>query len=158
MEKVMKTINGSEDLSKITNDELKSLVNFYKAFNNRDMDLMQSVWLNSEEASMNNPVGGIMKNWEEIKSVYFKIFNGSAKVYVEFYDFTLHSTENMFFVAGKERGFFENENTKIELKIRTSRIFIKKGNSWKQIQHHGSIDNSELLKKYQSAILNNYLT
>jgi len=115
---------------------------------------MQNVWLNTDEASMNNPVGGIMRGWKNIESVYDKIFNGKAKVFVEFYDFTFHSTENMFLVTGRERGFFENGNLKIDLAIRTSRVFIKENGVWKHIQHHGSIDNPELLKKYQDAILN----
>ena len=153
MDTIMTTINGSEKLSNVENDKLKALINFYKAFNNRDIKLMQKVWLNSKEASMNNPVGGIMRNWNNIESVYDKIFNGKAKVYVEFYDFTIHSTDNMFLVTGRERGYFEKEKTKIALAIRTSRVFIKKDNDWKQIQHHGSIDNPGLLRKYQNEIL-----
>jgi len=154
MEKTILVITGSESLSNVESSQLKVLINFYKAFNQCDMNLMQKVWLNSKEASMNNPVGGIMRDWDEIKSVYEKIFNGNAKVYVEFYDFTLHSTENMFFATGRERGYFENANTKIELAIRTSRIFIKKDDEWRQIQHHGSIENPDLLEKYQKTILN----
>lgn len=150
----MTTINGSENLTNVENDKLKVLVNFYKAFNQRDLKLMQDVWLNTDEASMNNPVGGIMRGWKNIESVYDKIFNGKAKVYVEFYDFTFHSTENMFLVTGRERGFFEKENLKIDLAIRTSRVYIKENGEWKHIHHHGSIDNPELLKKYQDAILN----
>lgn len=153
METIMTTINGSENLSNVTNDKLKALINFYKAFNNRDIKLMQQVWLNSKEASMNNPVGGIMRDWNNIESVYNKIFKGKAKVYVEFYDFTMHSTDTMFFVTGREKGHFEQETIKIDLAIRTSRVFIKKGNEWKQIQHHGSIDNPDLLRKYQNEIL-----
>jgi ketosteroid isomerase-like protein len=154
MDSLMTTINGSENLTNVENDKLKVLVNFYKAFNQRDLKLMQDVWLNTDEASMNNPVGGIMRGWKNIESVYDKIFNGKAKVYVEFYDFTFHSTENMFLVTGRERGFFEKENLKIDLAIRTSRVFIKENGEWKHIHHHGSIDNPELLKKYQDAILN----
>jgi len=154
MEKIVTTINGSENLSNIENDKLRALICFYKAFNQRDMNLMQKVWLNSKEASMNNPVGGIMREWSNIESVYEKIFNGKAKVYVEFYDFTMHSSENMFLVTGRERGFFEKENIKIDLAIRTSRVFIKENDDWKQIQHHGSIDNPDLLKNYQDAIMN----
>jgi hypothetical protein len=154
MDSLIKAINGSENLENVENDKLKILINFYKAFNQRDLKLMQSVWLNSDEASINNPVGGIMRGWKDIENVYDKIFNGKAKVYVEFYEFTLHSTDNMFFVTGRERGFFEMGEIKIDLKIRTSRVFIKKNGDWKQIQHHGSIDNPELLKKYQDAILN----
>ena len=149
----MTIINGSENLANVENDQLKAVVHFYKAFNDRDMKLMQKVWLSSKEASMNNPVGGIMRGWNNIKSVYEKIFNGKAKVYVEFYDFTLHETSQMFLVTGRERGYFESEDKRIELAIRTSRVFIKEGKEWKQIQHHGSIDNPDLLKNYQDAIM-----
>ncbi len=154
MDITMTVINGSEDLATVENEKLRALVNFYKAFNHRDMDLMKQVWLNTKEASMDNPVGGIMRDWNNIEGVYDKIFNGKARVYVEFYDFTLHSTDNMFLVTGRERGYLEKENVKIDLAIRTSRVFIRKDGEWKQIQHHGSIDNPDLLKKYQDAVMN----
>lgn len=124
------TINGSEPLASIDDDKLKSVVLFYKAFNQRDLDLMQKVWLSGEASSMNNPVGGIMRGWDNIKVVYRKIFNGKAKVYVEFYDFSLHATEKMFLVTGRERGFFEIDDIKMELAIRTSRVFIKENKDW----------------------------
>ncbi|MCK9639651.1 MAG: nuclear transport factor 2 family protein [Prolixibacteraceae bacterium] len=153
MENAIAVITGTEKLSDFENDHFKALIIFYKAFNQRDMELMQTIWLNSKEASMNNPVGGIKRGWDEIRAVYDKIFNGSAKVYVEFYDFTLHATENMYFATGRERGYFEKGGVKIELAIRTSRIFVKVEGEWKQIQHHGSIDDPDLLKRYQEAIL-----
>lgn len=133
--------------------EVKALSAFYKAFNTRDMQLMEQSWLNTEEISMDNPIGGIRRGWEEVGNGYNKIFNGKAKVYVEFYDFSIHKTENMFFATGRERGHFKTEETEIPLAIRTSRIFIKYNNEWKQIHHHGSIDNPESLKAYQQAIL-----
>lgn len=154
MDSLMTIINGSENLANFENFNLRALVSFYKAFNQRDLKLMQKVWLNTDAASMNNPVGGIMRGWNNIENVYNKIFNGKVKVYVEFYDFTIHSTDNMFLVTGRERGFFEKENTKIDLAIRTSRVFIMVNGDWKQIQHHGSIDNPDLLKRYQDAVLN----
>ena len=154
MDSLMTKINGFENLADVENDKLKILISFYKAFNQRDLKLMQSVWLNSDDASMNNPIGGIMRGWNNIESVYNKIFNGKATVYVEFYDFSFHSTDNMFLVTGREKGFFEKEDNRIDLAIRTSRVFIKENGDWKHIQHHGSIDNPDLLKKYQDAILN----
>ncbi|MGE4541076.1 MAG: nuclear transport factor 2 family protein [Bacteroidales bacterium] len=130
MKNLKMTINGSEPLASIDDDKLKSVVLFYKAFNQRDLDLMQKVWLSGEASSMNNPVGGIMRGWDNIKVVYRKIFNGKAKVYVEFYDFSLHATEKMFLVTGRERGFFEIDDIKMELAIRTSRVFIKENKDW----------------------------
>ncbi|WP_016777091.1 YybH family protein [Anaerophaga thermohalophila] len=147
------TINGSEDLAKVDDPRLVALIKFYQAFNQGDLMLMQKVWLNTDEASMDNPVGGIMRGWDTIKSVYERIFFSDAKVYVEFYDYTIHSTNDMFLVTGRERGFFEKGNMKVDLSIRTSRVFIRQNDEWKQLQHHGSIDQPELLRKYQNAVV-----
>lgn len=133
--------------------EIKALSEFYHAFNTRDMQLMEKSWMNTEEISMDNPIGGIRRGWEEIGNGYNKIFNGNAKVYVELYEFSIHKTENMFFATGRERGYFKTEEIEISLAIRTSRIFINLNKEWKQIHHHGSIDNPELLKSYQETIL-----
>jgi hypothetical protein len=144
-------ITGKES-DPLHNDKLLALHNFYKAFNEGNLDLMQSVWLNTPEASMNNPLGGIRRDWNQIKMVYDNIFNGKAKVYVEFYDFTIHKTDNMFLATGRERGFFKRSDGEISLNIRTSRVFIKQNGIWKQIQHHGSIDDYNLLKLYQESV------
>jgi len=130
-----------------------ALANFYAAFNGQNFDLMQANWLQTEEASMSNPLGGIKRGWREIESVYKKIFNGPATVYVEFYDYTIHATDSMFVAVGRERGSLEINNETIELAIRTSRIYTLHEAEWKQIHHHGSIDKSQLLAHYQKILL-----
>ena len=72
---------------------------------------------------MSNPVGGIKRGWEEIRSVYERIFNGPAQVYVEFYDYTIHEAGVMFYAVGRERGEFRLGETAINLAIRTTRIY-----------------------------------
>ena len=131
-----------------------ALVHFYTAFNHRNFDRMKLNWLQSEQASMSNPLGGIKRGWSEIKEVYKRIFSGPATVYVEFYDYSIHSTDTMFLAVGRERGSLDINNERIELAIRTTRIFTYAGNEWKQIHHHGSMDNPELLTRYQNALLN----
>lgn len=143
-------INGSE--TDHQSKEVTALSNFYKAFNNSDMQLMEQSWWNTDEISMDNPIGGIKRGWSEISAVYKRIFSGNAKVFVEFYDFTIHKTDAMFFATGRERGYCKIDETKITLDIRTTRIFVLVHTAWKQIHHHGSIDNPELLKTYQDAI------
>ena len=144
-------INGNE--SSFLNNEETILSFFYKAFNTRNIDLMEQSWLNAEEISMANPIGGIRRGWEEIKSGYDKIFNGKAKVFVEFHAYSIHKTDDMFYATGQEKGYIKVEDTELDLAIRTTRIFIQINNEWKQIHHHGSIDNPQLLKKYQEAVL-----
>lgn len=71
------------------------------------------------------------------------------------YDYSIHPTENMFIVVGRERGTLELNAKKINLSIRASRIYRLKTGQRKQIHHHGSMDNPDLLANYQSTLTNN---
>ncbi len=129
------------------------LIEFYRAFNNGDLTLMGENWQQSEAVSMSNPLGGIKRGWREIAEVYHKIFNGTAKVYVEFYDYSIHTAGDMFVAVGRERGHFQQGSDIMELAIRTSRTYLKSDGRWQQLHHHGSIDNPDLLAKYQRAVI-----
>ena len=144
-------ITGSEDKQSLKGP-LLALVDFYDAFNNRDMDKMSKNWAQTDEIAMDNPLGGAKRGWDEIKAVYERIFNGPAKVYVEFYDYTIHETKEIFYAVGRERGEFRIGDIVVPLAIRTSRIFRLIDGQWRQVHHHGSIDDSELLARYQSAV------
>lgn len=144
-------ITGRENIKEVT-PPLRALIEFYDAFNNRDLGKMSTNWARTAEISMDNPVGGIKRGWEEIGAVYEPIFNGPARVYVEFYDYTLHETDKMFYAAGRERGRFSVGETVIDLAIRTTRIYQLIDGHWRQVHHHGSIDDPEALARYQSAV------
>lgn len=145
-------ITGEENMGNLT-EPFQALVQFYRAFNNRDLTLMSNNWEQSQEIAMDNPLGGIRRGWNEIKEVYEKIFNGPARVYVEFFDYTIYKGKDMFYAVGRERGEFSIGNKKVNLAIRTSRVFKFFDGKWKQVHHHGSIDKPELLKEYQEAVL-----
>jgi hypothetical protein len=93
-----------------------------------------------------------MPLFHEIQQFYANIFNGEATVYVEYYDYSIHQSGNMFCAVGRERGFFQQNDEKINLTIRTSRIYQMQGDRWKQTHHHGSIEDSKLLAAYQKAV------
>lgn len=133
-------------------DGYQALSQFYRAFNGRDLAGMQANWLNADEIAMDNPLGGIKRGWKEISAVYERLFTGPARVYVEFYDYTLHETPTMFYAVGRERGHFERAGERIALAVRTSRIFRRIGGFWRQVHHHGSIDDPVQLAQYQRAV------
>ncbi|HTV37062.1 MAG TPA: nuclear transport factor 2 family protein [Xanthobacteraceae bacterium] len=87
-----------------------------------------------------------------MRSVYERIFTGPARVEVEFHDYTLHVIGDVFYAVGRERGTFEKGRQKFGLAIRTSRIFRRAGGRWRQVHHHGSIDDPQLLGVYQQAV------
>lgn len=126
---------------------------FYLAFNTRSLEKMTANWTQTDDASMSNPLGGVRRGWQEIAPVYERIFSGSAEVYVEFYDYSIHQSEHFFCAVGKERGYFKNTKETLDLAIRTSRIYRKQDEIWLQLHHHGSIEDPDLLKTYQEKVV-----
>lgn len=58
----------------------------------------------------------------------------------------------MFHAVGRERGAFRLGSEEVPLAIRTSRIFRKINGQWRQVHHHESIDDPELLRRCQMAV------
>ena len=85
--------------------------------------------------------------------IYEKVFSGPAKVYLEYFDYTIHEGNDLFYAVGRERGRFQLGDDEMQLAIRTTRIFKKIADVWKQVHHHGSIDEPEMLDRYQSAVM-----
>jgi hypothetical protein len=152
MQPLPAAITGQENIGDLSTP-YQALAQFYCAFNTGDMGMMSKNWAQSDEIAMNNPLGGIKRGWAEIQPAYARIFQGQAKVYVEYFDYTLHDTADMFYTVGRERGYFRLGDEAITLAIRTSRIYLKIGGFWKQVHHHGSIEDPQLLGRYQMAVL-----
>ncbi|MCB2183125.1 MAG: nuclear transport factor 2 family protein [Desulfobulbaceae bacterium] len=145
-------ITGKEEQGDLLSP-YEALVQFYCAFNSCNMVMMAGNWAQSEDIAMDNPLGGIKRGWPAIRSVYERIFSGPARVYVEYFDYTIHEAGQMFYAVGRERGTFSLADESIELAIRTSRIFQKQDGRWKQVHHHGSIEEPHLLDRYQKAVM-----
>lgn len=129
-----------------------ALAEFYRAFNNRDLALMERNWGSGDDVVMNNPLGGVERGWDNIKTVYERIFSSQARVEVAFHDYKLLHYGEVFLAIGRERGRLVREDTHFDLAIRTSRFFRFAGGRWRQIHHHGSIDEPALLARYQLAV------
>ncbi|SJM89876.1 YybH family protein [Crenothrix polyspora] len=151
MQPIPTAITGQEHTGDLATP-YQALAQFYCAFNTGDMDMMSKNWAQSDEIAMDNPLGGIKRGWAEIQLVYERIFKGQAKVYVEYFDYTLHETAAMFYAVGRERGYFRLGDKEITLAIRTSRIYRKIDDLWQQVHHHGSIEDPQLLERYQAAV------
>ncbi len=133
-------------------EPLGALCEFYRAFNSRDLALMERNWASSEEASMVNPLGGIRRGWADIRGVYERIFQSSAKMSIEFHDYTIQIFGETFYAVGREYGKLESDRQSLDLKFRTSRVFRYSNGRWRQVHDHGSIENPELLLRYQASI------
>ena len=150
---IQNPVTGSEDLGDHT-QPLQALAQLYRALNSRDIAMMQQHWEDSPDAAMDNPLGGIKRGWQEIRTVYEKLFTGKSTYHFEFFDYTLHESGDIFYVVGRERGMIEVGGQKLNLAIRTSRIFRRGADrNWHQVHHHGSIDDPRMLAAYQELVL-----
>ncbi len=147
-------ITGREQKQQLT-PQIRALSGFYQALNNRNLELMAQNWTSTDEAVMDNPVGGIVRGWTEIRSVYERIFSNPGQYWFEFYDYSYHEAGEIFYVVGRERGEYRAGDVVLKMTIRTSRIFRRIDGEWRQVHHHGSIDDPELLRAYQQAVKSN---
>jgi SnoaL-like protein len=58
----------------------------------------------------------------------------------------------VFWPVGRERGTYRDGDAVKYLNIRTTRVFRLLDGRWRQVHHHGSIEDAKLLADYQSAV------
>ncbi|MGH8779668.1 YybH family protein [Paraburkholderia sp.] len=131
---------------------LDALIRFYRAFNHGDLDALAANWAEGERPSMDNPIGGIRRGWSSIRDGYQKLFAGPASVHVTFHDFTSDGGDDWHIFVGREKGTCTADGTTLDLRIRTTRWFVKIDGVWRQLHHHGSIEEPALLADYQRVI------
>lgn len=144
-------ITGRETVSD-AHEPLAALAEFYRAFNTGDLALMELNWDKASDVVMDNPLGGIMRGWPGIRDVYARIFSGPARVRVALHDATVQHHGEVFVAIGRERGELVRDGDRLDLTIRTSRIYRWTDGRWRQIHHHGSIDDPDLLGRYQQSV------
>jgi ketosteroid isomerase-like protein len=147
---VQEPITGAEEIGDLS-QPLQALIQFYKAFNSRDLDLIDANFSIADEVVIANPVGGIQRGQQQPHTMYEKIFKSPADVRVEFWDYTIDRIDGVFLTVGRERGTYASGGERKDLAIRTSRIFRLCDGKWRQIHHHGSIDNPEMLASFKQA-------
>ncbi|WP_028754872.1 YybH family protein [Rhizobium leucaenae] len=131
---------------------LDALIEFYRAFNSGDNTALESTWLPGEAPSMDNPIGGIRRGWSSIAEGYSKIFEDRVKVQVTFHDFTSQSGGDWHLFVGRERGTCKSLSESLPVVFRTTRWFVRKDGSWRQLHHHGSVEDPKMLADYQRLI------
>jgi hypothetical protein len=102
----------------------------------------------------------MLRGYEPIRDLYSKLFTGSLNVWVEFEDIVEYFSGETAIFAGEERGEFTTKDRIIPLRFRTSCCFqyLENDRGWRQIHHHGSIDNVKLLEAYQLAVNDKVVT
>jgi len=148
---IQSPITGAETLGDLSQPQ-QALAQFYRAFNTRNLKMIDDNFAHSDEVAIDNPLGGIRRGADEPHKMYEGVFKSPADVHVEFWDYTIHRIGDVFWAVGRERGTYRDGETVKDLNIRTTRIFQLIDGRWRQMHHHGSIEDAKLLDDYQSAV------
>lgn len=101
---------------------------------------------------MDNPLSGIRRGWPDIKPTYERLFGrDDRRLTVEFFDYTLQEVGGGVVAIGRERGAIEGPGIRLDVAIRTTRLFVPRGGRLRQLHHHGSIEDPGLLERYLAA-------
>jgi ketosteroid isomerase-like protein len=148
---IQEPVTGNEELGDLSQPQ-QALAQFYHAFNSRDIKMIDDNFAASDDVAIDNPLGGIRRGADEPHKMYEGVFKSPANVHVVFWDYTIHRTGDVFWAVGRERGTYVDGGVEKDLNIRTSRVFQLINGRWRQMHHHGSIEDAKLLAEYQNAV------
>lgn len=130
-----------------------ALESFYYGLNGRNLAALDAVWHRNPHVQLNNPLGGVLRGETAIHDLYQRVVEGDIKVTVRFTDAIAYVANDMIVFAGREKGEYIVRGAKYPLEIRTTRIFGYTTEGWRQLHHHGSIDDPYMLSQYKAAVL-----
>jgi hypothetical protein len=120
--------------------EYHALHEYYSALYSSDIVKMKDVWSKEKTTAFTNPLGGIIRSYEDVIQAHDELFSLPVKLDVEYYDIEITKLKNGFSSVGRERGTMTIEGECIDVAFRTSRLFIKEEGVYRQLHHHGSFE------------------
>lgn len=112
--------------------------NYYKAFENFDLELMSQVWANTNDVVCIHPGWEILIGWEKVREGWNKIFMDDS-----FLKFTIRNTntiilDNIGIVSCIEEIFVSAKDTISQTFIATTNLFKETQDGLKLFYHHSS--------------------
>ncbi len=80
---IQSPITGNEDLGDLSQPQ-QALTQFYRAFNTRDLKMIDDNFAQSDDVAIDNPLGAIRRGADEPHKMYEGVFKTPADVHVEF--------------------------------------------------------------------------
>jgi hypothetical protein len=99
---IQEAITGNEELGDLRRPQ-QALAQFYRAFNSRDLKMIDDNFAASDDVAIDNPLGGIRRGADEPHKMYESVFKSPANVHVVFWDYTIHRAGDVFWAVGRER-------------------------------------------------------
>jgi len=111
---------------------------FYRAFENRDIRLMDQTWWQGNGSICIHPGGNIIKGWDNIRSSWEKIFKNTDYIEIDTEIITTEIDYAIAYVVVKENVTQMQRGRKIQGQSLATNSFRKMAQQWYLVHHHGS--------------------
>ncbi|MGB7413201.1 MAG: nuclear transport factor 2 family protein [Thermosynechococcaceae cyanobacterium] len=111
---------------------------FYRAFEKKDLEAMESIWSQGTSSTCIHPGREALQGWQSIRLSWQTIFRNTA--YLEI-DTTVISTEmngDVAYVILIEKVMQVAQRRRLEARSVATNIFEQMGGQWHLVHHHGS--------------------
>ncbi len=111
---------------------------FYEALTTSDMNLMEELWVQSEDVQCVHPGWPLLLGWEKVKESWKNIFEAGGLTDIEISAVFIDVTENTAWLNCTEKLSYTIGDQVVITLAQTTNIFEYNDSSWRMVLHHAS--------------------
>ena len=111
---------------------------FYKAFSNRDLKQMTTLWWQGATSLCIHPGSQVLQGWSDIKDSWESIFNYTNSLEIDFEVVKVEIDQALAYVVVREIVLQSNRRRSMKAQSMATNIFQKMAQKWYIVSHHGS--------------------
>ncbi|MEM7726440.1 MAG: nuclear transport factor 2 family protein [Cyanobacteria bacterium P01_A01_bin.45] len=120
------------------NSPLVTNQNFYRAFEKKNIDQMDSIWSQGTGSICIHPGWDVIKGWKDIRVSWERIFKNTAYIEINIDIISTQIGENIAYILLTENVMQITNDGRIEAKSLSTNIFELLGGKWYLTHHHAS--------------------
>ncbi|MGD1874849.1 MAG: nuclear transport factor 2 family protein [Mastigocoleus sp.] len=120
------------------NSPLVTNQNFYRAFEKKNIDQMDSIWSQGTGSICIHPGWDVIKGWKDIRVSWERIFENTAYIEINIDIISTQIGENIAYILLTENVMQITNDGRIEAKSLSTNIFELLGGKWYLTHHHAS--------------------
>lgn len=111
---------------------------FYRAFEKKDLELMESVWSKGMGCLCIHPGRDALKGWGEIRDSWASIFQNTSYIEIDLDILTVECNGDLAYVILVENVLQISNQRRLEAQSMGTNLFERMGGRWYMVHHHGS--------------------
>ncbi|MBI4535664.1 MAG: nuclear transport factor 2 family protein [Ignavibacteriae bacterium] len=111
---------------------------FYEAFENADLDALDSIWLHSQRVRCIHPGWDIIVGWEAVRESWERVFASNAAMKFSLRNVAAEIHGKLGVVVLIEEIVWRSGSSVESGSVLATNLFEHDGKTWRMIHHHGS--------------------